>query len=414
MTTTVPRPQLGEVSWAAHRRSMLFTAAATRAANFSLISIIARYLSDQGLDADVIGIVLAAAGITTAASQALWARLLTRRGAALSGVLAAALATVGCVILALANAPIALIAADTVLSAGFTGLATTVRTVTGTKVADQADSERRFGQVSSFQTAGGFIGPLLLGWLVIGSSDIAPWFAAGLSAAVLALWVVLAIRVRASARPAPAVAADQQPETDDEAPDSAGASTRTMAWQLRLVLVCTVGTSFLYGANVVLWGLYLKELGANPAVTAWSFATFSLPMVLVSPRAGRLWGKVPRSSAIVLGSMALGIMGLVYGAVRVMPVAVGLTLVEGTLMALTMPILAAHVPMVLAEKDIARGYALFGAVDITLGVIGTAAGGALVALTDVRSTWFICGVACIACAAIAWLLRERRPAIPVE
>src|SRR5689334_19895767 len=105
MSSTLIRSQARHVSWATNRRSMLFTAAATRAANFSLISVIARYLSDQGLKADLIGVVLAAAGLTTAASQALWARLLTRRGALPAGVLAAALATAGCIILGLSREP---------------------------------------------------------------------------------------------------------------------------------------------------------------------------------------------------------------------------------------------------------------------------------------------------------------------
>ncbi|GAA1798526.1 hypothetical protein GCM10009682_20140 [Luedemannella flava] len=404
MSTTLAQSRFGPITWANGRRSLLFTAAATRAANFSLISIIARYLSDQGFSAGTIGIVLAAAGLTSAASQAGWARLITRQGPALAGIVAATLGTVGCAMLGFASVPVTLIAADVVLSAGFTGLATTVRTVTGTQVDDEAEGERRFGQLSSWQTVGGLVGPLLLGSLVIGSSDIAPWFAGGLSAAVLVLWVVLAWRSRAAARPAEEVG-----EAADDRPGSGSGTARAwrLAWTMRLVLLCTVGTSFLYGANVVLWGLYLKDLGANPAVTAWSFAVFSAPMVLISPRAGRIWGRVPRTAAITVGSVSLGAMAIVYGSVQNMPLAVALTLVEGSLMALTMPIIAAHVSALLPEKDVAHGYALYGGVDITLSVLGTAAGGGLIALIGVGPTWYVCGVLCIACAALAWALRTR-------
>jgi hypothetical protein len=186
-----------------------------------------------------------------------------------------------------------------------------------------------------------------------------------------------------------------------------------LIWELRLVLICTVGTSFLYGANIVLWGLYLKGLGANASLTAWSFALFSVPMVILAPRAGRLWGNVPRTIAIPLGAAALGAMAVVYGLVTVLPLAVGLTLVEGSLMALAMPITAAQIPLVVPERDIPRGYAMFGALDTTFGVIGTAGGGALVGFTDVRSTWFVCGAVCIAAAVVAWLVGQR-PAAAVQ
>lgn len=406
-----------QVTWEGSRRVLLLTAALARAANFALISVIARYLSDQGLGPAAIGVVLAAAGFTTAASQALWASLLTRSVAS-AGALAAALATFGCVSLGVTRNVVALVVSDVLLSAGSIGLSTAVRTVAGSGVEDQAESESRFGRITSFQTVGGFVGPLLIGWVVLSSSAAAPWFAAALYAAILTMWLRLLSRGRAGrpstlgwrnavrARSTRAIAAEADRADPLTGYNLSVRRTRQLVRSLRLVLICTVGTSFLYGANVVLWGLYLKDLGASAAVTAWSFALFSAPMVLIAPRAGRLWRNVPRNAAVVIGSASLGVMAIIYATVRTAPLAVGLTLVEGSLMALTMPIMASQVSMAVSDEDTARGFALLGAVDTTSAVIGTALGGVLVLLTGIPSTWYICGGTCIACAAGAWLSAE--------
>lgn len=424
MTLGAARVGRSSITWEHNRRTILMVALVSRAANFSLVSIIARYLADRGVDPTTIGVVLAVSGIATAASQAWWARAIRSRGVAWTGSVAAALATAGCVLLGLSQTAGLLVVSDALISIGYTGLATATRTITASKVEGQADSESRFGRLSSAQTIGGFVGPLLLGALVVGSTWVAPWFAAALSAIVLLLWSVMAVRGR-TLRVATTAGDVESPEDEvrGEHQDEGVAErkararwvtwwdgqahVRRIVWSLRLILLCTLGTAMLYGANVVLWGLYLMDIGADASLTSWSFAIFSAPMVFLAPRAGRLWRDFPRTKAIPLGSAALGGMALVYGSVSSVPLAVSLALVEGAFMAMTMPIMAAQVPLIVAEEDIPSGYALFGALDTVVSVVGTAAGGALITLLGVSQTWYVFGYFCIGCAVVALFVGGR-------
>ncbi|WP_034271748.1 MFS transporter [Actinospica robiniae] len=378
---------------------ILLIATLSRAANFGLLSIYARYLSDRGLSTDTIGFVLAVSGVVATPFLTIWSRVLARLGTAATGTISSALAAAGTTLLAATTAPVVLAIADGIISIGFVGLSTTVRTITGTGVHDQKESESRFGKLTGWQNAGGFIGPLLLGVLVAGGTWVAPWFTVGLFGLTTVLWLWLTMRTSL-----PRASETAERDSEDDGAEANELTAVALLWRLRAVILCTLGTSVLYGANSVVWGLYLKDLGASGMLTSWSFAIFSIPMVFLASHAGRIWRSTPRGLAIPLGTLSLGGMALVYAYTTSAAAAVALTILEGSLMALTMPIIAAQVPLVLSKTDIGRGFAYYGALNTVVSVIGSVLGGLVMAEVGVRSTWLIFGGFCMACAVASAVL----------
>jgi DHA1 family multidrug resistance protein-like MFS transporter len=133
-------------------------------------------------------------------------------------------------------------------------------------------------------------------------------------------------------------------------------------------IVLNAGSSFGAGTYEVVWSLFLKGLGADLPLIGLTFAMFGLPVLVLSPIAGRLVDQRGPLFFLVLGSILPAITGILYTLMTDPVVAVPLILVEATGFALLSPalyaVVAANSPP--ARSSTAQGW--YGAAG-TLGFI---------------------------------------------
>ena len=108
-------------------------------------------------------------------------------------------------------------------------------------------------------------------------------------------------------------------------------------------IVLNAGSSFGAGTYEVVWSLFLKGLGADLPLIGLTFAMFGLPVLVLSPVAGRLVDQRGPLPFLVLGSILPAITGILYTLMTDPVVAVPLILVEATGFALLSPALYAVV-----------------------------------------------------------------------
>ena len=115
---------------------------------------------------------------------------------------------------------------------------------------------------------------------------------------------------------------------DDVAADGAPSSL----WNRGLiaVLIINAGGYFASGTYEVIWSLFLKSLGAGLDLIGLTFAMFGLPILLLSPTAGRLVDRRGVLAFIVLGSIAPFAAGIAYTLISDPRLAVPLILIEAT------------------------------------------------------------------------------------
>ena len=96
------------------------------------------------------------------------------------------------------------------------------------------------------------------------------------------------------------------------APIRPAAPTRLWNRGLIAVLVINAGGYFAGGTYEVIWSLFLQRLGAGLDLIGLTFAMFGLPVLLLSPFAGRLVDRRGSLAFIIIGSILPAIMGLAY------------------------------------------------------------------------------------------------------
>jgi len=119
----------------------------------------------------------------------------------------------------------------------------------------------------------------------------------------------------------------------------AGAPLRLLNRGLIAVLILNVGGFFGSGTYEVIWSLFLEGLGADLALIGLTFAMFGLPVLLLSPIAGRMVDKRGPLPFIVLGMVLPAVTGILYTFLVDPVLAVPLILVEATGFALLNPAL---------------------------------------------------------------------------
>jgi MFS family permease len=133
-------------------------------------------------------------------------------------------------------------------------------------------------------------------------------------------------------------------------------------------IILNAGGFFGGGTYEVIWSLFLQGLGADLALIGLTFAMFGLPVLVLSPIAGRVVDRRGSFGFIVLGMILPPITAILYTLITDPAIAVPLILVEATGFALLNPalyaIVAANSPA--GRSSTAQG--LFGAAG-TLGFI---------------------------------------------
>jgi MFS family permease len=133
-------------------------------------------------------------------------------------------------------------------------------------------------------------------------------------------------------------------------------------------IILNVGGYYGGGTYEVIWSLFLQGLGADLALIGLTFAMFGLPVLVLSPYAGRLVDRRGSFAFIVLGMVLPAVTGVLYTLMWDPALAVPLILVEATGFAFLNPalysVVAANSPP--GRSSTAQG--LFGAAG-TLGFI---------------------------------------------
>ncbi len=253
---------------------------------------------------------------------------------------------------------------------------------------DATPPDRRgeaFGLYGAAQMGGLLLGPSIGAFGAGQFGGIAFVFVFSAIAAVVAA-VAIALRVREEG---PAHKADASPSSDRTTlpPDSpyvesrlaadlvadraAAANGRTMRLLNRgLIAAIILNAGGYYGGGTyeVIWSLFLQGLGADLALIGLTFAMFGLPVLVLSPIAGRLVDKRGSLAFIVLGMVLPAVTGILYTLIADPVLAVPLILIEATGFAFLNPalysVVAANSPA--GRSSTAQG--LFGAAG-TLGFI---------------------------------------------
>jgi len=133
-----------------------------------------------------------------------------------------------------------------------------------------------------------------------------------------------------SRRAAADVAADQGVAPDQGTAADPATPTRLMNRGLIAALVINAGGNYAAGTYDVIWSLFLQGLGAGLGLIGLTFAMFGLPILILSPMAGRLVDRRGSFAFIVIGSIMPMAAGLVYPRLADPNLAIPLILVETT------------------------------------------------------------------------------------
>ena len=111
----------------------------------------------------------------------------------------------------------------------------------------------------------------------------------------------------------------------------------------------------------MIWSLFLQHLGAGLGLIGLTFAMFGLPILVLSPFAGRLVDRRGSFAFIVVGSILPAVTGFLYTRLVDPNLAIPLILVEATGFALLNPALYAVVAANSPPGRSSTAQGLFGA-----------------------------------------------------
>ena len=220
-----------------------------------------------------------------------------------------------------------------------------------------------FGMYGAAQMGGLLLGPAFGG---IGASMFGGFaFVFGFSAlASLAAAVTIALRMREGPRgiPRPLIpatgvtefpaegapmeahaAADLAAEQAEHAHPSGSEPTTIRNRLLLAAIIFNLGGWFAGAMYEVVWSLFLQSRGAGLDLIGLTFAMFGLPVLLISPWAGRQIDRRGPYAFILIGSLATTITMILYPFVPDPILVVPLIVIEGTGFALSGPALYAVV-----------------------------------------------------------------------
>ena len=169
-------------------------------------------------------------------------------------------------------------------------------------------------------------------------------------------------------RAAAALAADQAAGADGRDAGASTTPTRLLNRGLIAAIILNAGGYYGGGTYEVIWSLFLKGLGADLALIGLTFAMFGLPVLVLSPYAGRQVDRRGSYAFIVMGMILPAVTGILYTLMWDPALAVPLILVEATGFAFLNPALYAVVAANSPPGRSSTAQGLFGAAG-TLGFI---------------------------------------------
>jgi MFS family permease len=191
-------------------------------------------------------------------------------------------------------------------------------------------------------------------------------------------------------RQAADLAADESSASQRAAGPSvrSGQAMRLLNRGLIAALVINLGGYYAGGTYEVIWSLFLEGLGADLPLIGLTFAMFGLPILILSPFAGRIVDKRGSLAFIVIGSILPAVTGILYTFLSDPFLAVPLILVEATGFALLNPALYAVVAASSPPGRSSTTQGLFGAAG-TLGFIAASLAAGVLAERSILYPFYV-------------------------
>jgi len=283
-------------------------------------------------------------------------------------------------------------------------------------LSDSTPRERQgeaFGLYGSAQMGGLILGPAVGGLTAFAGGFQPVFLVTGLATVLAAIPIALLIRESPIRHPHPSmgpatlseipagdprllnraaseIAADQEAEAGRLAgsPDESARPKRLLNRALGSALIINVGENYAVGTYDVIWSLWLVSLGAGLDLIGLTFAMFGVPVILLSPLAGRFVDRGHTAVFIVAGGIGVAICGIVYGLIEE-PLLVAVVIVfEGACVAALSPALFAVVASGSPRGRSSTAQGLFGAAG-TVGFIIAALTTGVIAAVDLRLPFFV-------------------------
>lgn len=214
---------------------------------------------------------------------------------------------------------------------------------------DPANAGHTLGRLAAFDMAGFLIGPVL-------ASLLFGWF--GLRAPFLAVGVVLALM-------APLLSRIDVPRSVRDVPrGTVRGLLRKPA--IQATLAAGVALYVTVGVFEAIWAVFMTDRGASQLFIGLSLSLFTLPMVLVAPRAGAIAQRRGplRVAAFSIGAATLCM--LLYGPSFGLPLLCVILAVHSVADAFTMPALQLAMARASGEEALAAGQGLMGATNLAV------------------------------------------------
>jgi MFS family permease len=167
-----------------------------------------------------------------------------------------------------------------------------------------------------------------------------------------------------------------------------GQPIRLLNRGLIAAVILNVGGYYASGTYEVIWSLFLEDLGADLALIGLTFAMFGVPVLLLSPIAGRFVDRRGVRIFIVVGSLLPAIAGIAYTRIDDPFWSVPLILLEGLGFALSGPALYALVAASSPPHRSSTAQGLFGAAG-TLGFIVASLLAGVLAEADILYPFYV-------------------------
>jgi MFS family permease len=368
-----------------------------------LLPILPIYFTEQGVDLATLGLVIAAWPAARLVSEPIFGWIADRTARVPMMVIGLVATGIFGALPLLLTSPLAfvLLRAGAGLSAAIYDPAARGFLTDATPPGKRGEA---FGLYGAAQMGGLLIGPAIgaIGADRFGGIGFVFVFSA---VAAIASAVLVALRVHETpgrTHPGPA------PDSTEFPPDSAALARRAAAdveadreraadakppsslWNRGLIAVIVINAGGYYagGTYEVIWSLFLTGLGADLAYVGFTFAMFGLPVLLLSPMAGKIVDRRGSYAFIIIGSILPAVTGILYTLLPTYGPAVLLIFVEATGFAFLNPalysVVAANTPP--GRSSTAQG--LFGAAG-TLGFIVASLGAGVLAEQDILLPFYV-------------------------
>jgi len=211
------------------------------------------------------------------------------------------------------------------------------------------------------------------------------------------------------------LAAADPPPADQPGSPSARPTTLRNRW-LVSALVLNLGGFLSGGTYEVIWSVFLESRGAGLDLIGLTFAMFALPVLILSPIAGRLVDRRGVYPFIVAGSLLPAVASVTYPFIQVPVFVIPVVMLEASGFALLNPALYSVVAAGSPRGRSSTAQGLFGASG-TVGTIIAAVATGYLAQIDIRYPFFIAATALLVCLVIGLAigggaLRRLGPAAP--